>query len=99
SFVVGAITEHLQNDLRYVKDLGTVRKDLAASADVLRVGISGFQPSTSFQHDFETGLGKIRDYRRYKRYAPLSRKAFSGNTNYHEASSLVQSFSAAKQCW
>src|SRR5450759_3319788 len=87
SFVIRSVAQDLYHHIgaEYFRARGD---NLCALINVLRVGVAGFEASSGFTPNFHHNLGITWDHCRYKCYAPLPRKTFTGNTNNHEVSSL-----------
>jgi hypothetical protein len=72
------------------KKIRARRQDFRAFDDVVSVRITSFVPGASFDGHFQACFGEIGNYGGHNRDAPLRRKAFTGNTDDHEAPSDVQ---------
>ena len=90
--IIGAVAQHLDNDVGSAKDLGPVGYDLGALVDVVRVGISGLDSRSRFDDDLQACFDQVRNHRRYQRNPPFPREALPGNTDNHAASSQRDRF-------
>ena len=86
--VVGAVTEHLQDNIGAAENLSAAGDDLCTLGLVIRVGIACRNARAGFDHDFHAGLGEIRNHTRHQGHTPLSRKDFAGNTDNHLPTSV-----------
>ena len=80
---VGAVTQHLQDDVGRGEHFRPLGDDLRAPGGVLRIGVAGFDAGAGFDDDFQSGFLEVGNGRRYERNPPLPWKGFAGNTDDH----------------
>ena len=81
--VVGAVTQHLKNDVGRAKYLGALGHDLGALGDVVGIRVAGFDAGAGFNDDFQSGFFQVGNDCRYERNPPLPWKGLAGNTDDH----------------
>src|SRR5206468_4476857 len=85
--VIRTVAKHLNNNIRYTKNLGTLRENLRSLCGVFVVRIAGFRTRSSFHYNFQSRLGQIGDDRRHECYATLPWIGFVGKPKNHVTSS------------
>ncbi len=85
--VVGAVRQHLQNNVGLGEHLCAINCKRCPLGRVFGIGIAGFDTSPGFEDYVQSSFFKIGNDCGYKRDPPLPRKDLAGNTDQHEGAS------------
>jgi hypothetical protein len=87
--VIRTVTKHLHNNIRCMKNVGTIRENFHSLSGILVVRIASFRARPSLHYNFQSRLGQIGDYGRHQRNTPLPWVTFSGHPKDHAPSSSL----------
>ena len=81
--IVGAVAEHLDDDICRAKHGRSIRENLRALFDVVGVPVTRFNPAPSLDDNFKTGLDQARHDHGNQPHAPFTGITFSRNADNH----------------